>query len=150
MCDSAKARKWSMARTINQGNRATKLQCEHWGKSSKIRKLRRGLCIMQHFQLRVSFWTLDPVTVWPMLCSLRAQWWALLQASMPIRQGGKLTKKVAIWSRRSCFFNTALPSSSTPCTWNTFFAKSMPTVVIFTVDAPALFKWLMTSPLWHD
>lgn len=32
--------------------------------------------------------------------------------------------------------NTTLPCSSTPCTWNTFFAKSMPTVVIFMEDAP--------------
>jgi hypothetical protein len=36
----------------------------------------------------------------------------------------------------SCFFSTALPRSSTPCTWNTFFARSMPIVVIFIADAP--------------
>src|SRR5215468_4578822 len=40
------------------------------------------------------------------------------------------------WSRLSCFFSTALPRSSTPCTWNTFFARSMPIVVIFIADAP--------------
>ena len=33
-------------------------------------------------------------------------------------------------------------------TWNTFFARSMPTVAIFVVDAP-LGQWLMTLPLWH-
>ena len=33
-------------------------------------------------------------------------------ASIPIRHGGRFTKNVAIWSRLSCFFSTALPRSS--------------------------------------
>lgn len=35
------------------------------------------------------------LTVWPSVASLRAQWWALAQASMPTRQGGKFSKKTA-------------------------------------------------------
>jgi len=34
------------------------------------------------------------------------------------------------------------PCSFTPWTWNTFLARSMPTVAIFMVDAPVRFKWL--------
>ena len=61
---------------------------------------------------------------------------------MPIRHGGRFAKNAAIWSRRSCLRSTALATLIDPCTWNTFFARSMPTVVIFMVDAPFRFKWL--------
>src|SRR6516225_9875578 len=50
---------------------------------------------------------------------------------MPTRQAGRLAKKTATWSRRSCLRTTTCPRSSTPCTWNTFFAKSKPIVVTF-------------------
>lgn len=50
---------------------------------------------------------------------------------MPIRHVGRLTKNAAICSRLSC----VLPCSLMPWTWNTFFAKSMPTVAFFMVDA---------------
>src|SRR5256885_17133797 len=39
--------------------------------------------------------------------------------------------------------STSLPRTSTAWTWKTFFAKSIPTVVIFTADAPILVKWLL-------
>ena len=65
---------------------------------------------------------------------------------MPIRHGGILLKNSSIWWRLSCFLSTAFPRSSTPWTWKTFFAKSMPTVVIFMVDAPAPLKWLASAP----
>jgi hypothetical protein len=34
-----------------------------------------------------------------------------------------------------------LPRSSTPCTWNTFFARSIPTVVIFISVASPAWWW---------
>jgi hypothetical protein len=55
-------------------------------------------------------------TVWPSACSFLAQWWALPQASRPILQDGRLAKNAAICARLSCFFSTARPLSSAPCT----------------------------------
>src|ERR1017187_2063047 len=55
---------------------------------------------------------------------------------MPITHGAKLAKNTPTCARRSCLRSTAFPRSSIPCTWNTFFAKSIPTVVIFMLDAP--------------
>jgi hypothetical protein len=48
-------------------------------------------------------------TSWPSATSLRAQWCALLQASMPIRQQGRVAKKVAISLRFCCLRSTAFP-----------------------------------------
>src|SRR5215472_4807548 len=50
---------------------------------------------------------------------------------MPTRQAGRLAKKPATCSRRSCLRTTTCPRSSTPWTWNMFFAKSKPIVVTF-------------------
>src|ERR1700729_4139691 len=69
---------------------------------------------------------------------------------MPTRQGGAEAKKLAICERFSFFLTTAWPRSSTPCTWNTFFAKSRPIAVVFMVVAPISVKWtLNTSTLAH-
>src|ERR1022692_4596778 len=54
---------------------------------------------------------------------------------MPITHGAKLAKNTPTCARRSGLRSTAFPRSSIPCTWNTFFAKSIPTVVIFMLDA---------------
>ena len=54
------------------------------------------------------------LTVWPRACSLRAQWWALAQASVPTRHAGTFAKKVAIWLRLRCFYRTALPCQLRP------------------------------------
>ncbi len=49
-------------------------------------------------------------------------------------------------SRFSGFLSTALPRSSTPCTWITFFAKSIPTVVIFiSVASPGWWKYHIST-----
>src|SRR5215470_6568813 len=69
---------------------------------------------------------------------------------MPITHAGRLAKNEPIWSRLSCLFNTALPRASTPWIWNTFFAKSMPIVVMFMMDAPSGSSGLITLPLWHN
>jgi len=58
---------------------------------------------------------------------------------MPTRHAGRLAKNEATWLRLSCFFNTAFPRSSTPCTWMMFFAKSIPIVVIFFMVASPVF-----------
>ena len=97
------------------------------------------------FTYGLTNWGAMSRSVWPKPSSLRAQWWALPHASMPTRHGGKLTKNAATWSRLSCFFKTVLPRSSTTWIWNTFFAKSMPIVVIFMTDAPSRFKWLINA-----
>ena len=57
--------------------------------------------------------------------------WALL-----VRHGGRLAKNAATWSRLNYFFKAVWPHSSTAWIWNTFFARSIPTVVIFMMDAP--------------
>jgi hypothetical protein len=75
-------------------------------------------------------------TVWPKRVSVRPQWCALAQASMPMTQGGRFAKNTATGAQRSCLRRTALPRSSTPWSWKMFLAKSIPTVVIFIVDAP--------------
>jgi hypothetical protein len=52
---------------------------------------------------------------------------------MPIRQGGSFAKNFSIRPRLRRWRITAVPSASTPCTWNTFFAKSNPIVVTFLI-----------------
>ena len=87
-------------------------------------------------------------TVWPKPCRVRAQWWTLRHASMPMRHGGRFTKNVVIWSRRSCLRSATLPCSSTCVNLE---------YVLCQVDAnsrnlhggrPSRFKWSVT-PLWH-
>jgi hypothetical protein len=54
------------------------------------------------------------------------------------------------FARLTVFLSTTRPSRSTPCTENTFFAKSIPTVVIFSMTSPLVLR-LMTTALqsWH-
>jgi len=47
-----------------------------------------------------------------------------LAPSIPTRQRGSRLKNASTCARRSCLRRTLVPSASTPCTWNTFFAKS--------------------------
>src|SRR6516165_1193571 len=48
---------------------------------------------------------------------------------MPTRQAGILLKKSMTCLRRNWRVMTALPALSTPCTWNTFLARSTPMVL---------------------
>src|SRR5512134_1528243 len=68
---------------------------------------------------------------------------------MPIRQGDRLAKKGMTSARRNRLRRTTRPSASTPWTWNTFLAKSNPTVVTFIADGPSRFVASMTTTLWH-
>ena len=58
-------------------------------------------------------------------------------------------KNAATCERFNCLRKTALPRESTPCTWKTNFAKSIPICVMFIVDAPAGLSGCLTLPLWH-
>src|SRR6185436_11437754 len=48
---------------------------------------------------------------------------------MPTRQAGLLLKKSMTCLRRNWRAMTTLPALSTPCTWNTFLARSTPMVL---------------------
>jgi hypothetical protein len=47
---------------------------------------------------------------------------------MPTRQGDSFSKNGISFARVSRRWTTTWPSASTPCTWNTDFAMSKPTV----------------------
>src|SRR5262245_17803652 len=57
---------------------------------------------------------------------------------MPTRHGGSLAKNANTSLRLSLRATTTLPSASTPWTWNTFFARSSPMVVIVVMDGSSL------------
>src|SRR5262245_19816891 len=55
---------------------------------------------------------------------------------MPTRHGASLAKNASTCLRLSLRATTTLPTASTPWTWNTFFARSIPMVVIAVMDGP--------------
>jgi hypothetical protein len=65
---------------------------------------------------------------WPRPMSSRAQYWADAHASMPTRQGDSPEKNFTTSARRSRRRTSTLPAASIAWTWNTFFARSYPTV----------------------
>ena len=85
---------------------------------------------------------------WPSAVISRAQKWLLAQASIPTRQGSSFDRKLSTVPRRSFFCKTISPRSSTPWSWKTDFAKSIPSVLICMWMAPSL-CWLRTAPVWH-
>jgi hypothetical protein len=66
----------------------------------------------------------------------------------PDYAAGKFAKKAATWSRRNCFSNTAWSPRLPREPENTFFARSIPIVVI-SMRRPFGFEWLTALPLWH-
>jgi transposase-like protein len=70
-----------------------------------------------------------------------------VHASMPIRQGGRSAKKATTRPRESRRRNTGRPSASTPCTWNTDFARSIPTVTAAMANNPPLMALLRPPSL---
>jgi hypothetical protein len=54
-----------------------------------------------------------------------------------MRQRGNLSNSGSTCERRSFFVITTLPAASTPCTWNTFLARSIPSVVTCMWMAPS-------------
>ncbi len=70
-------------------------------------------------------------TVWPYGRNCRAQSCAPEQASMPITHGGSWAISSTSMSRATFgLTSTALPLSSMPRTAKTFFARSIPTVIV--------------------
>src|SRR6476661_5339853 len=67
---------------------------------------------------------------------------------MPTRHGGSLPKNSITWPRLNCFLSTGLSEASTPCTWKTFLARSIPIVLICMWTAPSCDSSL-TITLWH-
>src|SRR5215475_12856737 len=63
---------------------------------------------------------------------------------MPTRQAGILLKKSMTCLRRNWRVMTALPALSTPCTWNTFLARSTPMVLTCIWTTPS------DDPLFND
>ena len=66
----------------------------------------------------------------------RAHSWAPAQASMPMRQGGSRGYRLhqPLAAHRAA--KHRLPAASTPCSENTRFARSIPTVVICSMTSP--------------
>src|SRR5215468_102483 len=69
---------------------------------------------------------------------------------MPTRQGGILLKKSMTCLRRNCRVMTTLPSLSTPCTWNTFLARSTPMVLTCMWTTPSGDSLFNDHPLAHS
>ena len=78
--------------------------------------------------------------------SSRAQWCAVAHASMPTRQGGSLSKNASTCERRSFLRDHHLAAASTPCTWNTFLARSIPIVLTCMWTAPSCDSSRRRSP----
>src|ERR1035437_5311960 len=71
------------------------------------------------------------LTLWPCWRNSLAQWCAPEQAAMPMTQGGNCAMRGRRCSRDTFgLTNADLPLSSTPCTANTFLARSIPTVIM--------------------
>ena len=65
---------------------------------------------------------------WPRRAARRAQWWAPPQASIAtVHPGGSSARYDCRPARRSRLRSTTAPAASTAVTWNTFFARSIPT-----------------------
>jgi hypothetical protein len=73
---------------------------------------------------------------------------AVAHASIPIRHGGSWAKYAKTRARRSARQTTVSPTASTPCTWNTFFARSRPIVLTSLMDGSRPLVSL-TTQLWH-
>src|SRR3954454_7788848 len=82
----------------------------------------------------LTYWGGISRTSCPSLISSRAQWWALPQASIPIRHGGRPAKNASSLPLASFLRSSGRPCASAPCTWNQDFARSSPTVVISITD----------------
>src|SRR3989344_5931671 len=61
---------------------------------------------------------------------------------MPIRQGGRLATVSRSFARVTRFVSTVFPCRFTPWRWNTFLAKSIPSVVTFMIDS-SFFGWMI-------
>src|SRR5207302_10138184 len=69
---------------------------------------------------------------------------------MPTRQGGILLKNSMTCLRRNCRMMTTLPALSTPCTWNTFLARSTPMVLTCMWTTPSGDSLFNDHPLAHS
>ena len=88
------------------------------------------------------------LTVWPSAWKRRAQSCAPEHASVPIRHAGHWATIDTSLARLTVFRITTAPFSSTPCTLNTFFARSIPTVVILLMTSPPE-RLLSETQSWH-
>src|SRR5512145_2137938 len=80
----------------------------------------------------------------------RAHSWAPEHASIPIRHGGHCAMSSSNFPRPMQRRSTTQPSASTPCTENTFFARSIPTVVTSLMGLPLLvIEHAHTRQSWH-
>ncbi len=69
---------------------------------------------------------------------------------MPIRHGGRLAISGNKSARETLgLTNAGLPLSSTPCTANTFLARSIPTVIMFMTFPSRGVDEMFEIPSWH-
>src|SRR5882757_854555 len=80
---------------------------------------------------------------WPSCRNCRAHSWAPQHASRPMTQGGSCATNDSSLLRPIVRRTSTLPPESTPCTENTFFARSIPTVVTLLTGLPPL-GWIET------
>src|SRR5215467_2530585 len=69
---------------------------------------------------------------------------------MPTRQAGILLRKSMTCLRRNWRVITVLPALSTPCTWNTFLARSTPMVLTCMWTTPSGDSLFNDHPLAHS
>src|SRR4029453_16214521 len=71
------------------------------------------------------------LTVWPCMANNRAQWCAPEQASLAMVHGGNnATSSLSLARATFGRCSSGLPASFTPCSANTFLARSIPTIEI--------------------
>ena len=75
-------------------------------------------------------------TVWPCCAKRRAHSCAPEHASIPMTLAGSCATNDASRALLTVLRNTTTPRASTPCSENTFFAKSIPTVVTLLTRLP--------------
>src|ERR1700741_3019942 len=79
----------------------------------------------------------------------RPHWCAVAHASIATMAGGCLARKPSNCARHTFLRNNGRPSFDAACTWKTRFAKSIPIIVAFSMDAFSSVAGHATSPAWH-
>src|SRR3954454_19464474 len=85
----------------------------------------------------------------PSAPSTRPQWCAAPHASSTTVHGGCAAKNATTPSRCSLRLSTALPVSSTPCTWKVALAVSRPIMLMLLIAGGSLMRTLSRPQPWH-
>lgn len=86
----------------------------------------------------------------PSVHGWKSWWWAPLQASMPMRQGGSFAISSSSLARdTSGRTSVDFPAAFTPCTAKTFLARSIPTVTIVMISPSVTLMKRIHFPSCH-